>query len=160
MKLNNFCIWFVLCICMVCAVSCDKNEVYYSYHELKNGEWSKFDTLKFDIDSSLVAPNANYKITVELSINNNYSYRNIWLYAQDNISDSTFLNYSQQYTLADEYGKWYGSGFGAIYQISLNYKHAVRFNEKRDYCIKLLHGMRDEPLKNIEKVGIKIEKEE
>lgn len=145
---------------MLCFASCNRNEVYYKFHEIETFEWSKHDTIYFEIDSALISPGENYKITVEVSHNSNYPYRNIWLYAQDNINNSVFQDYSQQYSLADEYGKWFGAGFGAVYQMSLNYRSPVRFKDKRNYTIKLIHGMRDEPLKGIEKIGIKVEKEE
>lgn len=160
MRLNKIGFALLLALFVLCFVSCDRNEVYYKFREIETLQWSKHDTLYFEVDSTLVSPDESYKITIEVSHNSNYPYSNIWLYAQDNINDSVFQNYSQQYSLADEYGKWFGSGFGSVYQMSLNYRSAVRFKDKRNYTIKLIHGMRDEPLKGIEKIGIKVEKEE
>lgn len=151
--------WVVTClIAAVCFSSCNNREVYYSYREIKNQEWSKHDTLYFDIDSTVINTDVDYNITIEIANNVDYPYRNVWFYVQDNISDTVFQNYSSQYLLADEFGQWYGSGFGALYQMSLVYNKSIRFNGRRNYRIKIVHGMRDEPLKGIEKIGIKIEK--
>jgi len=114
--------------------------------------------LYFDIDSSLVNPNALYNISLEVSNNVNYPYRNIWIFVQDNIeNDTIFANSSKEYELADEFGKWHGSGFGNLYQISFPLFENVSFKRAGSHRIKLEHGMRDEMLPGIEKVGLRIE---
>jgi len=112
----------------------------------------------YDIDSSLIIPGLPYKISIELVNNGNYPYQNIWFFISDNINDSSFVSSSKQYMLADKFGRWYGSGFGSTYQLSLDYIPSVIFEQKRNYRIKIVHGMRDELLEGIEKIGIKIEK--
>lgn len=139
-------------------ISCDKQEIYYRFHETKNAEWAQNDTLFFDIDSTLYETNRPYQLSIEVTNNVNYPYQNIWFFVQTNIdNDSVFTDTSKQFQLADEFGKWKGSGFGSLFQTSLPMGEIV-FKEKRNYRIKLEHGMRDEPLKGIEKVGIKISK--
>ncbi|MDR0824930.1 MAG: gliding motility lipoprotein GldH [Prevotella sp.] len=148
----------VLCgaLLIIIHISCDKQEVYYRFQELKDAEWARHDTLFFDVDSASFEINKRYNLTIEVSNNVNYPYRNIWIFMQSNInSDSVYTDMSKEFQLADEFGKWNGSGFGTIYQTSLSYG-TITFKEKRDYRIKLEHGMRDEPLKGIEKVGIRI----
>lgn len=152
--------WSVLggMLVVLMCFSCQHKEVYYQFDELKSGKWAKTDTLYFYIDSSLVVPETPYDISLEISHNADYPYRNLWFYVQDNLQQPAFMSYSQQYTMADPFGKWYGSGFGALYQLSVPYKDSVCFAGKRNYCIKIVHGMRDEPLKGIEKVGVKVVK--
>jgi len=146
-----------LLICLFAGFnSCRNGDVYYEFHDIKKQKWSKYDTLYFYIDSTSVNPLSKYDITIELANNFDYPYRNIWLYAQDNITDTVFRNYSEQHMLADEFGKWYGSGFGALYQLSVPYRSSVQFKDGRNYCLKLIHGMRDEPLPGIGKVGVRI----
>lgn len=140
--------------------ACSKNEVFYEFSTVKNEKWSKNDTLFFQIDSGLIQPEVKYNISIELANSANYPYQNIWLYVSDNIRDTLFENRGKQYLLADDFGKWHGSGWGAVYQISLEYEKDIIFPQDRAYCIKIVHGMRDEPLEGIEKVGIKIEKSE
>lgn len=145
------CLWFIFL-----SFSCKKNEIYYSFHELKSGKWSQFDTLFFEIDSTSIIIGKPIRFDIELVNNTDYPYRNIWLHVLDDFSDTVFVNNEIQYELCDEYGKWYGSGFGSLYQLSLNYKDDIVFKEKRNYRVGLIHGMRDEPLTGIEKVGIKL----
>ena len=149
----------IILISILAMSSCQNREIYYHFKEIKGGEWSKNDTLHFEIDSSLINPGEIYNITVELGYSANYPYQNLWLYSIDNLTDSHSTLYSHQYLLADSFGRWYGSGFGALYQLTLPYKEAVSFKERRSLHIKIIHGMRDEPLVGIEKLGVKVEKE-
>lgn len=146
----------ILMIVFVC-LSCEKRETYYHFSELKDASWSKLDTLYFDIDSLSVIPDTPFDITIVLVNNSDYPYQNIWLYAFDNFEDSIFSFEEKQYELADKLGKWHGSGFGSLYQLPLPYKKDVIFKAKRNYQLKIVHGMRDEPLLGIEKIGVKIE---
>lgn len=144
----------------IMCISCDKQEIYYRYHQLKGGEWGYRDTLVYDIDSTLFELNTPYLITIELTNNTDYPYQNIWLNMQLNLdNDSVYSHSSKEYMLADESGKWHGSGFGSLYQSSFTSKEPVVFTEKRNYCIRLVHGMRDTSLKGIEKAGIRLSKE-
>lgn len=129
--------------------------MYYSFQELDKGKWSQSDTLCFDIDSASVILNTPVYCNIELVNNTDYLYQNIWLYIQDDFSGETSVN-EKQYELCDEYGKWYGSGFGSLYQLGLSYKREIVFRERKNYRIRIIQGMRDEPLVGIEKVGIKL----
>ena len=146
----------ILIIGFVC-LSCEKREAYYRFSELQKDMWSKLDTIYFDIDSLSVLPNVPYDVTVELVNNSDYPYQNIWLYILDDFESYNFTLEEKQYELADKLGKWHGSGFGSLYQLPLLYKKDVVFREKRNYRLKVVHGMRDEPLQGIEKIGLKIE---
>lgn len=143
---------------VILAWSCEHDEVYYQFRELKAAQWSKYDTLYFDIDSTSIATGVPYELSLEVTNNATYPYRNIWFFMQNNFAtDSIFNHVEKQYAIADELGEWKGAGFGALYQISYPLDDVV-FGEKRNYRIKVEHGMRDELLTGIEKVGIRISK--
>lgn len=149
---------FGLLLLAAINVSCDRQEVYYQYHELKDAKWGYKDTLTYVIDSSLFEINVPYRLTIELTNGVGYPYQNIWLFMQTDLdNDSVYTESSREYMLADEFGKWYGSGFGSLFQSTLDAGQVV-FKEKRSYRIWLEHGMRDESLPGIEKVGIKVSK--
>lgn len=142
---------------MLFFLSCQHREVYSHFYELKGGDWSSTDTLVFDIDSSVLKLNVPYDVSIELMNNTEYPYQNIWLYIQDNLEGSQLQPSERQYELADQSGKWFGAGFGSVYQLSLIYKKRFIPVKEQDYTIKIVHGMRDKPLTGIEKVGLKIE---
>ncbi|NDV95540.1 gliding motility lipoprotein GldH [Dysgonomonas sp. 521] len=151
---------FALCCVLFTFIniSCDEQEIYSRFHELKNAEWAQNDTLVFDIDSTLFELDRPYSLTIELTNNVNYPYQNIWFFVQSDFeSDTIYADTSREFLLADEFGKWKGSGFGSLYQSSLPFAE-ITFKEKRNYRVKLEQGMRDQPLAGIERVGIRITK--
>ncbi len=143
---------------LMLLTGCDKREPYYRFEQIKDAEWKQTDTLVFTIDSTIVSPNKVYDISVEISNNNKYSYRNLWVYTTINASpkDSISDTIPKEYVLADKFGKWNGAGFGSLYQSSFPLKEGFTFLQGSNYNIKLIHAMRDEPLRGIEKVGIKL----
>lgn len=149
--------FFILLFILIGHTSCDHKEIYYHFDEIKSGKWNMYDTLSFTIDSACFEINKPYNIDIEISNNINYPYQNLWLFVEDNINNNnTFSRKSEQYLITDERGKWLGSGFGMLYQSSFPFKSNIQFDEKKNYTIKVVHGMRDEVLDGIEKVGIKI----
>ncbi|MDR1089679.1 MAG: gliding motility lipoprotein GldH, partial [Prevotella sp.] len=153
-NLRHKAICTLLCVFLAFVyISCNHREIYYNFHEIKNAEWAQNDTLFFDIDSTLFELNTPYRMSIEVTNNVNYPYQNIWFFVQTDMeNDSTFNDISKEYVLADKFGKWKGSGFGSLYQLSLPMDDIV-FKEKRNYRIKIEHGMQDEPLMGIEKLG-------
>lgn len=154
-------------LCML-GIACSKQDTYYHVYEMKDAKWAQNDTLRFTIDtimfkvdSVLFQPNIPYTLSIEVMNNVNYPYRNIWFFIQSNLdTDSIYTEQSKEYQLADIEGKWVGSGFGNLFQSSFVVFENISFREKRNYYIKVEHGMRDEPLIGIEKVGIKLSKKE
>jgi gliding motility-associated lipoprotein GldH len=157
-KIPKHNIVFIVCglLLIFMNISCGKQEIYYRFHELKNESWAQDDTLVFDVDSGLFEVNKPYNLTIETTNSVAYPYQNIWFFVRINIdNDSIFTNTSKEFRLADEFGKWTGSGFGSLYQSSF-LLGLITFKEKRNYRIKLEHGMRDESLKGVDKVGVRI----
>lgn len=155
------------CTLFVCIVllalfsfSCQHDEIYYHFKELRNAEWATNDTLVFNIDSTAFEVNRPYDISLEVTSNITYPYRNIWFFIQHDIAnDSVYTDLSREYFLSDELGRSYGAGFGSLHQISFPFDKGIIFKEKRNYQIKIEHGMRDNLLIGIEKVGIRITKQ-
>lgn len=155
MKLKTIYTLCVIIISLIC-LSCNNREAYYHFKELKNNSWSRLDTLTFDIDSTAILTDIPYNVDLEIVNNTNYEYQNIWFYTTDDFGSKKPVSYEIEYTIADKDGNWYGAGFGSIYQLTVAYKKKFIFTEKRNYTLKIVQGMSDEPLSGIEKIGIKI----
>lgn len=152
---------YVVAIGLVVALfsSCVGNETYYRSENVKNGFWYNTDTLTFVIDTTKFVVGSTYEIRIETANTAHYPYQNLWLFIQNDLqAKSNFRQDTVQVKLADEFGKWYGSGFSAFYQLSSVYKQNVVFSQKRNYTFRIVQGMRDEPLEGLERVGLKMTK--
>lgn len=152
--MNHKYLFFILI--SILGFSCSSRETYFNFYELKDNEWNKYDTLVFEIDSSLIDLNKHYDLYIECINNTEYLYQNLWLYTFDNLKNENYQKTERQFLLADSIGKWYGNGFGSLYELALPYKLNFSFPEKRTYRFKIIHGMIDNPLLGIEKIGLRL----
>lgn len=134
--------------------SCNEGEVYYRFQPVKNSHWNKQTAFDFLFDSFSVDSNEQYDVTLEIINNNQYPYQNIWLFVQQNITDTAFITDTIEIRLADSHGKWIGKGTAGLYQLSVPYKTSVALDSTRAYLIRIRQGMKDNSLKGIEKVGV------
>lgn len=137
--------------------ACDERDAYHEFRSVKEGSWSRNDTLLFSIDTLSFVAGQPYDIRIETVNNSRYGYQNLWLFVRSNIeSDSVCRQDTLQLQLADAFGKWKGSGFSSAYQVDTLYRQRVVFPKKKKYRIQVIQGMREEPLLGIDRVGLRL----
>lgn len=148
---------FLLCIGLFSASlsSCSEGEAYSHFHHLEKGKWHRDSLLVFSIDSVITFGTA-YDVTVELTTNHGYPYRNLWLLVDHNLADSLIRTDTLRCLLANEHGKWLGSGAGGLNQLSLTYRSFIPRDSVYNYRLVIRHGMDGTLLRGVEKVGIKL----
>ena len=60
-------------------------------------------------------------------------------------------------TLADDRGRWLGSGWGNLVDHRIGFKRKTSFPIAGDYSIQITHGMRLDPLPGMRDVGFRLE---
>jgi|AGTN01.3.fsa_nt_gi gliding motility-associated lipoprotein GldH len=148
--------FFFIGVALSFLISCSEGEVYYRFHHIDKGKWYRDSFLVFKTDSADFRSGKKYDISVEVSINHVYPYRDLWIHIDHNLVDSIFRRDTLQCYLADEYGKWLGSGVGGLNQLSFPYLSSVSLDTTRRYELTIGHAMSDDPLIGIEKVGLKV----
>lgn len=138
--------------------SCSKNEVYFKYQTVNETGWSKDSVYAFDIN--IEDPKSAYDFYINTRNRGEYPYQNLWLFINQIEKDSIVARDSINFYLADDFGKWLGSGVGPIYNMPVLYRQNFRFPKAGTYHYQIQHGMRDSMLIGINDVGIKIEKVE
>jgi gliding motility-associated lipoprotein GldH len=138
--------------------SCSGKEVYSRFHHLEGGKWCRDSVLVFTMDSLEYSSDAEYMVTVELTTNRSYPYRDLWLIIDQNLTDSLVCTDTLRLLLADEHGKWLGGGVGGLNQLSLPYRSFIPTprDSMHHYRLTIRHGMDEELLRGVEKVGIKM----
>lgn len=146
----------LMCIISLFAVliSCSQADSYSHYITISSGKWAKDASLSFQMDSILVDVNKRYDISLEVINSNQYPYQNLWLSVSHNLNDTIFVNDTIEVKLADEYGRWLGSGAVGLFQCEVPYKTSVSLDTTYTYTIKINHAMQDAMVKGIEKVGV------
>jgi len=140
----------------VLAVACSKDVVYTDSIAIPSEVWSLDNIPEFKAGISDTASLCN--VNFILRTGTSYPYRNIWLFVNTVAPSGKSITDTIQYMLADEKGKWFGKGFGDIRELDLPYRTGVFFREKGTYSFIIRHGMRDENLKGVYDLGLRISK--
>jgi gliding motility-associated lipoprotein GldH len=98
-----------------------------------------------------------YDISFEVRNNSLYPYRNLWIFCDGKSPSGNLLRDTMECMLADEFGKWSGKGI-SLYQSSFPLHTGYKFPHKGQYTINFRQGMRNDALKGIPEIGLRIEK--
>ena len=96
-------------------------------------------------------------VYLKLRHDNNYAFRNIWFFRT--IESERGIEYADtiNYVLADETGKWLGSGIGNKKLVTMPLRtQALRFNKPGAYDFNIQHGMRDTSLAGLSEIGLEV----
>lgn len=144
-------VWFA-------AACSDGNTVYHAYQTLPNDGWGKRDTLSFLIPLTDSVP-ATLRLFAEVRNRADYPYQTLHLLIARNLPDSTVWRTDTiAIGLADSTGSWVGKGWGSIYQSEAFIK-SVRLLHPGHYTMKVMSDMKDERLRGMSDIGIRIEKQ-
>lgn len=135
--------------------ACNEKTVYHSYQSTPSDGWKKSDTLFFNVpvkDSLTIL-----RLSVGIRNSCDYPYRNLSVLIHYNLKDSTVWETDTlNFILADQEGKWTGTGWGTLYQSESPLKDYY-IKHPGNYTFKVVHEMRDEQLIGISDVGLKLE---
>ena len=138
--------------------ACNSGNFYEKYNEIPEMEWEMDEPIAFhpQIQDTLAA----HSLYIDLRFSTRYKMRNLFLFITTTAPSGISRTDTLEVMLADERGRWYGQGWGDIYHLEVPYKKYIRFPLTGEYEISITQGMREETLKYISDVGLRIEKED
>lgn len=104
-------------------------------------------------------PSVPYDIIFEVRNNDFYPYRNLWIFFNEELPVGSIRRDTMELTLANEYGRWLGKGF-SLYEKGFIIRSEYYFPLKGQYTFGFRQGMRDDHLRGIQEIGLRIEKRE
>ena len=116
-------------ICSVCSLlillSCDPSRVYEKNIKIPDGIWYKDNKVSFEvfIDDTVSAHN----LYVNVRNTSLYPFSNLYLFIETTAPSGHTIRNTFEVILADDQGKWLGSGLGDIWDLQQVYKENVRF---------------------------------
>ncbi len=144
-------------VIFILALLCTQCTNHYEHSDIINikNSWNKKDTLNFNfsIKNSKEKKNINFIIRN----NNDYPFSNLYLFIKLKQGKNTIITDTLNYKLADNTGRWLGTGMGSVKEIYLEYRKNYPFPKNGNYTLSIVQGMRKDTLKGIEDFGITIE---
>lgn len=141
----------IMLIISLCAYSCSvAHNDFSQYHNLPSEGWAYSDTLTFLTE--IPDTTASGRLVMSIRHDNEYPYSNLWIEVTTMRHDSSVKTDTINFLLANQYGRWYGQGFGASYQISDTLPSIMTLTDSMP--IKVRHIMRIDTVRNIEQLGV------
>jgi len=144
---------FIIAILSLLLGSCQQGSFFEKNIVIPNQSWDYEFKPEFKID--VKDPKAHYDLFLELRHTANYSYSNIFVLVHQKHSTKDSSN-RFELKLAELDGRWTGKSAGSLYEQSMLIKENMQFPDTGLYVIHLEQNMRDNPLKGINDVGLKL----
>ena len=150
---------FFLLIGLIFFLSCSGDELYFRYEKVEKGDWYRDSVLTFSLDTLNANQIGEYNISLELTTSMLYPFSDIQLKIDHNFNDTIISSDTIRYKIVDEHGKSLGKGVGNLRQLSIPYKNDIWLDSTRSYELKVFQLINIDPIKGVDKVGVKIFKE-
>lgn len=146
-----------IAILWVAVASCSDGKRDYSrWTDLPACGWAYGDTISLlPVDTTLHDNDSLVRRPLRLGLahSNSYPYSNLWLEVTYHGGVGSYRD-TLNVVLADVYGRWLGSGFGA------NYQHEIVLNPRADIDVTRLvtvrHIMRVDTLRGLDRIGVSV----
>ena len=136
--------------------SCGNRYFFEEYQHVHESGWHKDSVIVFNIPVSDTA--GNFDMYINIRNQTNYRYSNLWLFIEIFQPGGEAVMDTFEIMLADPSGRWLGDGFAGLKAREAIYRRHFYFPVSGEYIIRIQHGMRQDTIKGISDVGIRIGK--
>lgn len=141
---------------LILFASCDQGNFYDVNKPIDNREWSYANLAKFAVE--IADPNSKYDIYIQIRHTPEYNYSNLFVLLHQSGKSLKDTAYRHEISLAELDGRWLGKSAGNLFSKEILAKENFTFPDSGRYNFAIEQNMRDNPLKNISDVGLKIVK--
>ena len=139
-------------------ISCNKIGVFEKTEQIHKQAWlyNNKPTFTFTITDTI----SSYNIFIVLRHTDAYNYNNLWLTLGSQAAGDTMRYQNINVELGDDAKGWAGTGMDDIFEVRKNITPGpIPFKKSGNYTFSVAQIMRENPLKHILNVGIRVEKE-
>ena len=157
MKAYTFSFYLIfICLFLTLAGCSDRYAVIDQNTEIPDRNWAYANTLKFDVN--ITDEKAAYNVYMNLRVTADYKYSNMFVLIASSATKKVSNIQRYELTLANREGMWLGNGSGNLYSYQLCFIKHYKFPAKGLYHFYVEQNMRDNPLREVSDVGLRVEK--
>lgn len=134
----------------------DRNAVIDQNLEVPDHNWTYLNKFKFDV--KIDDEKAAYNQYMNLRVTADYKYSNIFVLITQVGPDNKAEVKRYELKLANKDGEWLGEGSGNLYSYQSHFRTNYKFPAKGVYHFYIEQNMRDNPLREVSDVGLRVEK--
>lgn len=149
----NNCKYLFFVVLVMLFTGCDTNNIADSNQTMPARNWSYANKVKVFVD--ITDSNKLYSVYFKLRHTADYRYSNIFVVLNVKTPQKK-RNRRYEFKLAQADGQWNGSGSGNLYTYTFPLLTRFKFPAAGRYELELEQNMRDNPLKEVSDVGIKV----
>ncbi len=146
--------YFVILQILALLPSCGNKDLYDEQFEIKNYEWPKENAISFKVDVPDSTTTYNFYLTIRHT--SEYKYNNIFFFLNTYFPNGNKTRDTLECILANDEGKWLGKGWGNIKEDEILLNNNMRFPVSGTYEFYFIQAMREDTLKDIVSLGLKI----
>jgi gliding motility-associated lipoprotein GldH len=147
----------LLAFTLLAGTGCtDPNAVIDDSAEISHHNWAYTNKVKFTV--TIDDAQLTYNLYLNLRVTGDYKYSNMFVMVQQTNPDKKTAATRYEVKLANPDGEWLGEGTGNLYSYQTLFKQNYKFPQKGTYTFQIEQNMRDNPLREVSDVGIRVEK--
>ncbi len=142
-------------IAVLALVGCHES-LFQESRPVPNKIWEVGNTISFEVEVTDTI--MGYDFYIDLRNEASYQYANIYMFVNTTFPSGKSATDTVECFLADQSGRWLGTGLGDVLDNHILFKQNIRFPNEGTYTFAFQQGMRNEALPSILDLGISIEK--
>lgn len=123
---------------------------------IANNNWSYVNKIKTRV--TIADETIPYNLYMNLRVTADYKYANLFVLIKQINPDKKASTTRYEFKLANADGEWLGDGSGSIYSYQVPFKKGYKFPAKGVYTFEIEQNMRDNPLRDVTDVGMRVER--
>ncbi len=140
---------------LVTVEGCTDVAVIDTNQEIGSRNWSYSQKVRIPVE--IKDPDRLYNVYMNLRHTADYKYSNIFVLIHQAGPGMKPLTERREFKLAYPDGEWLGSGSGNFYSYQLEFRKNYKFPAKGTYTFEFEQNMRDNPLREVSDVGLRVE---
>ena len=149
---------YLLIFSVMIFSSCDPGRLFEENKSIEGNAWYYKNLMPFDLQ--IKDTTKFYNVLVNVRVDADYRYNNIFMWMHVTNPEKKSDQRRVEIKLADERGKWLGSGLGDIYDYQFPVLQNIKFPKSGFYRFELEQNMRDDTLLHVKSVGVRVEEME
>ena len=133
-----------------------KNAIIDQNSEVPDHNWTYLNKFKYDV--KIDDEKTPYNLYMNLRVTADYKYSNIFVLITQTGPDKKAEVKRYELKLANKDGEWLGKGSGNLYSYQSPFRTNYKFPAKGVYHFYIEQNMRDNPLREVSDVGLRVEK--